>query len=64
MRINASTPEEYINQLPDDRRDAITKIRAVIQQHLPEGFEETISNGMINYVVPHSIYPAGYHCNP
>jgi uncharacterized protein YdhG (YjbR/CyaY superfamily) len=64
MKINASTPEEYINQLPDDRREVVTKIRAVIQQHLPEGFEETISYGMIAYVVPLSKYPAGYHCNP
>ena len=64
MKINASTPKEYINQLPDDRKEVISKIRFVIQQHLPAGFEENLSNGMINYVVPHSIYPAGYHCNP
>jgi uncharacterized protein YdhG (YjbR/CyaY superfamily) len=64
MKINASTPEEYINQMPDDRKKVISKIRTVIHQHLPEGFEEVISNGMIGYVVPHSIYPAGYHCNP
>ncbi len=64
MKISALTPDEYINQLPEDRREVLMKIRKVIQQHLPNGFEETISYGMIAYVVPHSKYPAGYHCNP
>lgn len=64
MQITAHTPEAYVEQLPDDRKQVIGKLRAVIGQHLPPGFVETISYGMIAYVVPHSLYPAGYHCKP
>lgn len=64
MKINAITPDEYVSQLPEDRRGAMMKIRNVIKKYLPVGFEETISYGMIAYVVPHSNYPDGYHCNP
>ena len=64
MQIKADTPDEYIAQLPEDRQAAIQKLRTVILDNLPEGFEETISYGMIGYVVPHSIYPDGYHCDP
>jgi hypothetical protein len=35
-----------------------------VKQNLPQGFEETMQYGMISYVVPHSIYPKGYHCKP
>ena len=64
MRINADSPEEYIDQLPDDRKEAISKLRKVILDNLPEGFVETMGYGMIGYVVPHSIFPYGYHCDP
>lgn len=64
MKIEANSPEEYIDQLPDDRKQAMTKLRQTILDNLPKGFEETMSYGMIGYVVPHSIYPDGYHCNP
>ena len=64
MQYKASTPEAYISQLPNDRKTPMNKLRKVILEHLPKGFEETISYGMIGYVVPHSIYPNGYHCNP
>ncbi len=64
MKINASTPEEYIQQLPEDRKAAIEKLRSIIAENLPEDFSETINYGMIGYVVPHSVYPAGYHSNP
>ena len=64
MQIKADTPEQYIDQLPDDRKQAISKLRKVILDNLPEGFEETINYGMIGYVVPHSIYPDGYHPDP
>lgn len=64
MKIVANSPEEYIDQLPDDRKQAMTKLRQTILDNLPKGFEETMSYGMIGYVVPHSIYPDGYHCNP
>jgi uncharacterized protein YdhG (YjbR/CyaY superfamily) len=55
---------EYLAQQPDERREALTKIREVFLHHLPEGFEETMQYNMLSYVVPFSIYPAGYHCNP
>lgn len=64
MRSNAKSIEEYINALPEDRREVIQNLRKIILDNLPEGFKETISYGMIGYVVPHSIYPAGYHCTP
>ena len=64
MQIKADTPEQYIDQLPDDRKQAISKLRKVILDNLPEGFEETINYGMIGYVIPHSIYPDGYHTDP
>ena len=58
------TPDEYIASLPGDRKEPITKLRDVIKKNLPKGFGETISGGMINWVVPHKTYPAGYHCDP
>ena len=64
MQSKAKTPKEYIAELPEDRKQAIIKLRDTILKNLPEGFEEEMSYGMIGYVVPHSIYPAGYHCNP
>ena len=64
MKYKASTPEEYIAQIPDERKEAMQKLRSVILKNLPEGFEEGINYGMIGYCVPHSIYPSGYHCTP
>ncbi len=59
-----SKTEELIAALPDDRKEAIKKLRDTIKKNLPRGFEETVSSGMINWVVPHKAYPAGYHCDP
>ena len=64
MTSDAKTPEEYVNTLPQDRKDAISKLRKFILKSLPRGFSETISYGMLGYVVPHSTYPEGYHCDP
>lgn len=64
MQSKAVTVKEYIDQLPDDRKEAIKKIRKNILDNLPEGFVETMNYGMIGYVIPHSIYPNGYHCSP
>ncbi len=58
------TVEAYIDQLEGDRKEAIIKLRTIIQDNLPKGFEETVNYKMIGYVVPHSIYPNGYHCTP
>ncbi len=63
MKIEANTPKEYLDKLPDDRKQAMTKLRKTILDNIPEGFEETISYGMIGYVVPHNIYPDRYYCD-
>jgi len=64
MQSKAATPEEYVESLPEDRREAINKLRKVIRKNLPKGFAEEMSYGMIGYVVPHKLYPKGYHCDP
>ena len=64
MTIDAATVDEYISKLPEERQEVVSKIRQVIQENIPEGFEECINYKMIGYVVPHSIYPDGYHCDP
>lgn len=64
MQISANSPDEYLELIPDDRKPAMNKLRQTILSNLPKGFEETMSYGMIGYVVPHSVYPSGYHCDP
>lgn len=64
MQSKASTPDEYFATLPEDRRDAMAQLRKVIKKNLPKGFQEVMNYGMPGYVVPHKIYPAGYHCDP
>jgi uncharacterized protein YdhG (YjbR/CyaY superfamily) len=64
MRYEANSPDDYIRQLPEERQAVISKLRAVINQNIPEGYQETISYGMIGWVVPHSLFPDGYHCDP
>jgi hypothetical protein len=64
MTIKADSPTDYINQIPESRKPAFIKLRETIINKLPAGFVETMNYGMIGYVVPHSIYPDGYHCDP
>ena len=64
MHSNTASVEEYINLVPAAQREAIISLRKVIRENIPTGFAEEISYGMIGYVVPHSLYPKGYHCNP
>lgn len=64
MQYEATTPDEYIAKIPEERKAPLSKLRQVIKDNLPEGFEEVISYGMISYVVPHSLYPKGYHVDP
>ena len=64
MQSKAISPEQYINELPKDRKEVIKKLRKTILEKIPSGFEEQMSYGMLGYVVPHSIYPDGYHCSP
>ncbi|NNL16150.1 MAG: DUF1801 domain-containing protein, partial [Flavobacteriaceae bacterium] len=64
MQYKADSVDEYISQLPEERIEPIKKLRKQILDNLPKGIEERISYGMIGYVIPHSIYPQGYHCTP
>ena len=64
MHSNAKTIPEYIDLLPAERKPVIIAIRKAILKNLPKGFEEVISYGMIGYVVPHKLYPDGYHVTP
>lgn len=64
MQYRATSPDDYISQIPEDRQEAAKKLRKIILDNLPKGFEEGIQYGMIAYYVPHSIYPDGYHCDP
>jgi len=63
MNYKSNSPEDYISQIPEERQPVITKLRAIINKNLPKGFQEQMSYGMLGWVVPHSIYPDGYHCD-
>ena len=64
MQSKAATVDEYLASLPADRRAALQAVRKVIHANLGKGFKEGMQYGMIGYCVPHSLYPAGYHCDP
>lgn len=64
MKSIASSPNEYISQLPEERHEPMERLRSVILKNLAKGYIEEMSYGMIGYVIPHEIYPDGYHCNP
>src|SRR6186997_1324091 len=64
MTSEAKTPAQYIKELPADRKEALSNLREIILKNIPEGFAEVMSYGMLGYVVPHALYPAGYHCDP
>lgn len=63
MQSNEPNVQAYMNSLPDDRRAAVQAIRDAVIATLPTGFVEQMSYGMIGWVVPHALYPAGYHCD-
>lgn len=64
MNHGVSTVKEYLQAIPEERKEPIRKLRETILKNLPKGFEEGFGYGMIGYVVPHSLYPSGYHCDP
>tara|TARA_R110002073_G_scaffold221808_4_gene381991 strand:- start:14371 stop:14832 length:462 start_codon:yes stop_codon:yes gene_type:complete len=64
MQSKATTPQQYLDELPEDRKKPIQKLRQQILNNMPIGMEETMNYGMLGYVIPHSVYPDGYHCNP
>jgi len=60
--LATKTIDDFISQLPKDRQQPIKQLRKAVVDNIPEGFDETINNGMLNYNIPLSIYPQGYHC--
>jgi hypothetical protein len=64
MHNKIDTPEDYINQLPEERKVPIRKLHNLIKDNMPVGLEAGIGYGMLAYYVPKSIYPSGYHCKP
>ena len=64
MQSAAKTPDQYFDELPDERKEPLNKLRQIVRDNIPEGFEEVMGYGMPGYVVPHSIYPDGYHVAP
>lgn len=64
MQYQADTIEDYIDQIPEDRKQPVQKLRKTVADNLPKGFEEGILYKMIGFYVPHSLYPEGYHCDP
>ncbi|MBL8809425.1 MAG: DUF1801 domain-containing protein [Planctomycetaceae bacterium] len=64
MQSKATTVDQYLKEIPADRRNDINAVRGVLKANLPEGYEEIMQYGMIGYVVPHRLFPQGYHCDP
>lgn len=64
MQSDAKTIDEYFNSLPEERKSPMQKLRNTILDNIPPGFSEQMSYGMVGYVVPHTSYPTGYHCDP
>jgi len=64
MKASGNTVEEILTNLPEDRAEAFNNLHNVIVKNLPQGFEAAISYGGLGYVVPHTVYPAGYDCKP
>ena len=64
MQSSAVTVDEYLASLPEDRRAVMTDLRKAVKKNIPKGFQEVMGYGMIGWVIPHSMYPDGYHCDP
>jgi uncharacterized protein YdhG (YjbR/CyaY superfamily) len=64
MKTIIMSVSQYLADLPEERKVPMAKLRNVINDNIPQGFNEGISYGMIGWGIPHSLYPKGYHCNP
>jgi hypothetical protein len=64
MKSTINTIQEYLDSIPTERANIINKLRKILKSNLPKGFKEEMSYGMIGFVIPHSLYPKGYHVNP
>lgn len=63
MQSKVTSPKQYLDELPEDRKEAVNKLRQQILDNLPNGMEEAMNYGMLGYVIPHTVYPDGYHCD-
>lgn len=64
MTIISESVEDYLSKVQDAHKNAVNDLLSIVRTNIPAGFEECISYNMIGFVVPHFIYPAGYHCSP
>ena len=64
MQSAATTVEEYLDELSEDRRESMETVRRVILDNIPQGYEETMQYGMIGYVIPLEKYPVTYNGQP
>ena len=63
MQSTSTSIYVYLEEISAEKKDSFAKLRENILENIPNGFVEQMSYGMIGYVVPHSIYPSGYHCD-
>ncbi len=64
MKANGTTVMDILSNIPYERAEHFNQLHDVIVKNLPNGFEAGISYGGLGYVIPHTLYPAGYHCKP
>lgn len=64
MVFKADSVKEYLYQIPEERKEVFTRLLTVLKDNLPIGYKMTILYNFPSFVVPHSLYPKGYHCNP
>lgn len=64
MKIIANSVQEYFQNIPDERKDTMNRLREIINNNIPNEFKEVLNYGMPSWVIPHSIYPSGYHTSP
>ena len=64
MKIKAKDIEEYLQNIPEERKKVFGKLIRIVRENISKGFLEELSYGIPSWVVPHSIYPKGYHCSP
>lgn len=64
MQYDVSSLNEYLESIPVERKEAIEQLIEVLKTNLPDGFALELSYGHLGFVVPHTLYPSGYHCDP
>jgi len=64
VQSKATTVEEYLAELPEERRAVVAEVRRLILEHLPDGYQERMNWGMITYEIPLARYPKTYNGQP